>query len=258
MSEPPLRELQPASDNPWYRLATARQDHAANRDLWNGYMRHLIGEEEADNLKRGDGTPIELPLLSPDEIRRIEPRLPFPPRELPSKDLSVWPAFRRGRKFPRLLLSRLPLTSAEAPSTEDPPTSQGKHLRGICHLQRQAPSRERPPSEASTFAGEATFSKQAPSRNMPTSRASTFTGHGQLRENHLRGIWPTSGKAPSGKVANFREKHLRGKMPTSRKSTFGGYADFAESIFTGYADFDGKHLRGICQTSQASTFAGDR
>ena len=55
MAETPLPELQPASDNPWYRLATAGEDHTDNMRRWNGYMRHLVGEEAAANLKRGDG-----------------------------------------------------------------------------------------------------------------------------------------------------------------------------------------------------------
>ena len=53
MSETPLPELQPASQNEWYKLATAGKDHTDNTRCWNGYMRHLVGEEEADNLKRG-------------------------------------------------------------------------------------------------------------------------------------------------------------------------------------------------------------
>ena len=82
MSETPRRELQPPSRNEWYMLATAGEDHTDNTRRWNGYMRHLIGEEKAANLKRGDGTPIELPLLSPDEIEWITSNIPHLPKKL--------------------------------------------------------------------------------------------------------------------------------------------------------------------------------
>ena len=68
MSETPLRELQPPSQNPWYMLATAEEDYADNTRCWNGYMYHLVGDEAAANLKRGDGTPIVLPTLRPGEM----------------------------------------------------------------------------------------------------------------------------------------------------------------------------------------------
>ena len=85
MAETPRRKLRSPSRNPWYMLATAGEDGADNTCWWNGYMRHLIGDEAAANLKRADGTPIELPLLSPDEIRQIAMNIPDLPQELPEK-----------------------------------------------------------------------------------------------------------------------------------------------------------------------------
>ena len=83
MSETPLPELQLASENPWYMLATAGKDHAENTRHWNGYMRHLIGVQAVFNLRRAYVTPIELPLLSPDEMGWITRNIPGLPRELP-------------------------------------------------------------------------------------------------------------------------------------------------------------------------------
>ncbi len=47
MSETLTPTLQPASQNPWYMLATAGEDHTDNTRRWNGYMRHLVGDEAA-------------------------------------------------------------------------------------------------------------------------------------------------------------------------------------------------------------------
>ena len=83
MSETSLRERQLPSENPWYMLATAGKDHAENTRHWNGYMRHLIGVQAVFNLRRAYVTPIELPLLSPDEMGWITRNIPGLPRELP-------------------------------------------------------------------------------------------------------------------------------------------------------------------------------
>ena len=184
---------------------------------WNGYMRHLIGEEEADNLKRADGTPIILPTLSSDEMEWITSNIPVLPRELPQGDLSVWPDFRRSRQFPRLLLSRFRfLRGKQLHEAEYRRTSGQAPSRRTCLLHGKAASREPPtsrkaPSQDPPYFGGSSFTGAAYFRASTfagTAEKSTFDGSGQLRRKHLRG------------TRQLREKHLREKGDF-KKSTFG-------------------------------------
>ena len=85
MADTPPPELQPASQNKWYMLATAGEDHTDNTRRWNGYMYDLVGKGATLDLKRADGTPIVLPTLSPDEMEWIAINIPGLPQELPEE-----------------------------------------------------------------------------------------------------------------------------------------------------------------------------
>ena len=293
MAETPPSELQPASENPWYRLATARKDHAANRDLWNGYMRHLIGAAAAANLKRGDGTPLVLPTLSPDEIGWIEPRLPFPPRELPSVISLSGLTFAAAVNFQDFYF---PVSVDFSRSTFAKEASfsrstfageanfRGSTFAGPTGLVESTFAKEASFSRstfaeeatfrgstfggeatftASTFAGEATFGEST-FAEYATFTASTFAGEATFTASTFTGH-ANFGKSTFGESADFRESTFgesatfRGstfaEYANFRKSTFGDYADFEESIFTGYADFEESIFTGYASFT-ASTFAG--
>ena len=222
MADTPLPEIQPASENPWYRLATAREDHAENTRRWNGYMRHLIEEEKAANLKRADGTPIELPILSPDEIEWIAAHLPFPPRVLPS------------------MISLSGLLFAEAVNCQD------FYFPVFVDF-----GRSRFEGDASftgsTFAGDAYFAGSRFERNAYFTKIG-FGGNTNFAGSTFTG---TANFAGSGfeRTAYFADSTFVGNT-NFEAITFGGTADFAESTFAGDADFAGSTF------AEEASFAG--
>ena len=233
MAETPLRELQPASENPWYRLATAREDHADNTRRWNGYMRHLIGEGEAANLKRGDGTPIELPLLSPDEIERIAAHLPFP-RRLPSMIYLAGLLFAEAVNFqdfyfPAFVDFGGSRFAGEASFTRSTFVADASFARS--RFERDAYFTKigfggNTNFEAITFAGTANFAGSTFERTAYFSD-STFVGNTNFEAITFAGTADFAG------------------------STFGGDADFAGSIFEGIADFAGSIFEGIADFTES-------
>ena len=260
MAETPPSELQPASENPWYRLATARKDHAANRDLWNGYMRHLIGDEAAANLKRGDGTPLVLPTLSPDEIGWIESRLPFPRLVLPSMISLSGLTFAEAVNFQDFYFpvsvdfSRSTFAKEASFSRS---TFAGEAALGEITFAEYATFRGSTFAEYATFTAS-TFAEYANFRGSTfageaTFTASTFTGHANFGKSTFEESADFR-ESTFGESANFRGSTFA-EYANFRKSTFGDYADFEESIFTGYADFEESIFTGYASFT-ASTFAG--
>ena len=193
-------ERQPASDNEWYMLATvAGEDHAKNRYIWNGYMRHLIGDAAAANLKRGDGTSIVLPTLRPGEIWWITRNFPGPIQVLSS------------------MISLSGLDFADAVNFQDfyfPVFVDftGSTFAGIADF------------TGSTFAGIADFT------------GSTFAGIANFTGSTFAGIATFTGSRFAG-IANFVGSTFVGNAFFA-ESTFVRYAFFAESTFAGYTSFE--------------------
>ena len=200
MAETPRRELQPASDNEWYMLATfAGEDHAKNRDLWNGYMRHLIGDAAAANLKRGDGTSIVLPTLRPGEIWWITRNFPGTIQVLSS------------------MISLSGLDFAEAVNFQDFYFPVFVDFTG------------------STFAGHAFFAGST-FAGIADFTGSTFAGHAFFAGSTFAGRAFFAGSTFAGH-ADFTGSTFAGYADFTG-STFAGYAFFAGSTFAGYASFE--------------------
>ena len=210
MAETLTSTPRPASHDPWYKIATAGKDHTDNTRRWNGYMRHLIGEEKAANLKRGDGTPIVLPTLSSDEIRSIEPHLPFPPRVLPS------------------MLSLSGLLFADAVNFQGFYFPFSVAFRGS-RFEGEVSFR------GSIFEGNADFKK------------STFGGNRRLRRQHLRGRRHLHGKHLRGN-RRLRRQHLRGRRHLHGKHLRGNRRLRGKHLrgqhLRGNRRLRGQHLRG--------------
>ena len=209
MAETPLRKLQPAPQNSWYKLATAGEYHVENRLRWNGYMRHLIGEAAAAKLKRADGTPIVLPTLSPDEMGWITRNIPGLLQEL----------------FKGISLSGL--LFAEAVNFQDFcfPVSVdfgGSTFAGEADF------------EGSTFAKEAgfarsTFAEKAGFARSTFAEKADFEGSTFAKE---AGFWGSTFTGP----ADFARSTFA-KEAIFAGSTFAEYANFTESTFGGIAAF---------------------
>ena len=168
-------------------------------------MRHLIGEEKAANLKRGDGTPIVLPTLSSDEIRWIEPHLPFPPRVLPSMLSLSGLLFADAVNFQGFYF---PFSVAFRGSRFEGEVSfRGSIFEGNADFKK------------STFGGIADFA------------GSTFAGDATFTASTFGGIAGFAGSIFAGSTF--------GGIADFAGSTFGGIADFAGSTFAGTADFAG-------------------
>ena len=248
MSETSLRELQPASENPWYKLATdAGKDHADNTRRWNGYMRHLIGEEKATNLKRAEGAPKELPLLSPDEIEQIR-------EDIPDNISLSW-------------ISLSGLLFAEAVNFQDfyfpvfvdftgsrfaeYANFTGSTFAGAVNFTesrfaeyanfRESTFAESADFTESTFAGDAGF------------RGSTFVGPANFRGSTFAG--PASFRGSRfAEYANFTGSTFAGPADFEKR-TFAGDASFTASRFAEYANFTGSTFAGPARF-KVSTFAG--
>ena len=211
MAEPRTFTFQSPSENPWYMLATARKDDAANRDLWNGYMRHLIREEEADNLERGDGTPIILPTLSPDEMGWITSNIPGLPRELPRKISLSGLTFAEDVNFRDFYF---PVSVSFAGSS----FTRGADFAG------------------STFAGDADFMESTFAVYADFEKSS-FTGAAIFVESSFTGAAIFEKSTFTGAAAFAESTFTEGA--TFAGSTFAKYADFMKSTFTEAADFEG-------------------
>ena len=237
MADTPLREIQPASENPWYRLATAREDHADNTRRWNGYMRYLIGEGEAANLKRGDGTPIVLPTLSPKEIEWIAAHLPFP-RRLPS------------------MISLSGLLFAEAVNFQDFYFPAFVDFGGSRFAGEASFTRSTFVADASfarsTFEGTANFAGSRFARNAYFTTIG-FRGNTNFEAISFAGIADFAGSTFWG-IADFAGSTFWG-IADFAGNTFDGTADFAGSTFAEEAIFAGRCFRGIADFA-GSTFKG--
>ena len=232
MAETPRRELQPASQNPWYMLATAGEDHTYNTRRWNGYMRHLIGEEAAAKLKRGDGTPRVLPILSPDEIECIAAHLPFP-RRLPSM-ISQSGIYLSGLLF------------AEAVDFQDFYFPVSVDFRGSTFAKYAI-------FEKSTFAEEARFAGST-FAEYANFAGSTFAGPTDFEKSTFTD-YANFEKSTFAGNANF-EKSTFAKYAIFEKSSFAKYAIFAGSTFAGPARFTGSSFAGYADFAGPTTFAG--
>ena len=211
MAETPLPELQPASQNEWYKLATvAGGNHAENKRRWNGYMRHLIGEEEAANLKRAAGTPICLPTLRSDEIEWITSNIPDLPYERPS------------------MISLAELTFAEAVNFQD-------FYFPVSVAFWASTFEEYADFGASTFVGPAYFT------------GSSFAGAAYFGGSTFAGAAYFGGSSFAG-AAYFRastfEKSTFEETASFAGSTFGGPASFEKSTFADDADFSNATYEG--------------
>ena len=213
MAEPLTPTLRPASQNPWYMLATARKDHAANRDLWNGYMRHLIGDAAAANLQLGYGTPIVLPILSPNEMEWITRNIPGLPQGRPEA------------------ISLSGLNFAAAVNFQD------FYFPVSVDFSR------------SSFAGEATFTAST-FAEYANFRGSSFGESAGFRESTF-GERANFRGSTFAEYANFR-KSTFGERADFEESTFAKYADFRKSIFTGDATFTGRIFKGEANFSNAT------
>ena len=214
MAETLTPTLRPASQNPWYKLATAREDHAANRDLWNGYMRHLIREGEADNLRRADARAIVLPTLRPDEIEQIREDIPGLPQALP-EEISL-----SGLNFAEPVNFRdfyFPVFA----------TFRGSNFAGNATFR------------GSNFAGNATF------------RGSSFAGNATFRGSSFAGE-ANFEASTFAEYADF-ESSTFAKYADFEKSTFTGEANFMRSTFAEYADFEASRFKKTA-TFEASRF----
>ncbi|MDA9639531.1 pentapeptide repeat-containing protein [SAR116 cluster bacterium] len=66
-----MYKLTPASENPWYQLATlAGDDHSANVLFWNGYQRKLL--ERANIFDSTDEDMSKLPELGESDLERVQ------------------------------------------------------------------------------------------------------------------------------------------------------------------------------------------
>ena len=238
MAETLTPTLRPASQNPWYKLATAREDHAANRDLWNGYMRHLIREGEADNLRRADARAIVLPTLRPDEIEQIREDIPGLPQALPEEiSLSglnfAEPVNFRDFYFPVFAAFRGSSFAGNA-------TFRGSNFAGNATFR------------GSSFAGNATFRGSSFAKYADFEK-STFTGEA----NFMRSTFAEYADFEASrfkKTATFEASRFRRNagFEASRftehadfeKSTFAGYANFEKSTFADNADFSNATYEG--------------
>ena len=237
MADTPPPELQPASENPWYRLATARKDHVANRDLWNGYMRHLIGDAVA-NLQRADATRLVLLSIRFDEIEQIREEIPGLPQELPEE------------------ISLSGLDFAEAVNFQDFyfPVSvdfRGSRFAGDADF------------EKSTFGGNATFTEISFGGNADFEKSSfaavanftdsSFKRHADFEKSIFGGDADFE-KSTFGGNADFAKSTFWGAA-TFTESTFWGAATFTESTFWGAAIFEGRTFEGGANFAK-STFKG--
>ena len=245
MAETPRRKLQLASQNPWHMLATARTYHAENTRRWNGYMRHLIREEEAANLKRADGTPICLPTLSSDEIGWIAEEIPDLPKNLlGSRTISL-----SGLLF------------AEAV------TFQGFYFP-VEAIFNGSTFAEYANFAGSTFAGEADFAGSIFKGNAiftgttfaeyadfeaSTFEASTFAGPADFTGSTFKGDVNFEASTFAG-PADFTGSTFKGEANFT-ESIFKGEADFIRSIFKGPAGFEASTFKGYADF-EASTFKG--
>ena len=250
MSETPLPELQPASQNEWYKLATAGKDHTDNTRCWNGYMRHLVGEEEADNLKRADGTPICLPTLRSDEIEWITRNILGLPQEF-LEEISL-----SGLFFAEAVHFQDFYFPVEAIFDES--TFAGSPFVGETSF------------TGTTFAGNASFTGTTFAGNASFTgttfaeyayfEASTFKGPAdftrstfEVEADFIRSIFKgpadftrSTFKGP----AYFEASTFAGPVNFTR-STFEVEADFIRSIFKGPADFTGSTFKGPADFSNS-------
>ena len=216
MAQTPPPELQPASENAWYKLATvAGNNYAENTRRWNGYMRYLIGEEEAANLKQADGTS-KLPRLSSAEEDWITRNIPVLPQGLPKA------------------ISLSGLLFAEAVNFQDFyfPVSvffAGSSFTGYAGFEESTFAGTADFTK-STFAGTASFEKSTFAK-LAIFAGSSFTGYAGFEKSTFAG------------TASFEESTFT-KAAFFEESTFAGAADFKKSTFAGDADF------------KKSTFAG--
>ena len=226
MAEPLTPTLRPASQNPWYMLATAGEDHAENTRRWNGYMRHLIREEKAANLKRGDGTPIVLPTLSSDEIEQIREDIPGLPQELPPMISLSGLTFAKAVNFQDFYFpvfvdfggSRFADYANFGGSTfADYAKFTGSTFAGAASF------------TGSTFAGFADFGK------------STFPIYANFGGSTFTDYADFTGSTFTGAVNFTGSTFARAASFTG--STFTDYADFTGSTFTDYANFNNSEYR---------------
>ena len=190
-------------------------------------MRHLVGDAVADNLKRADGTPIELPRLSPDEIEWITSNIPHLPKKL-----------RRMIRLSGLLFE-------EAVNFQDFyfPVSvdfRGSRFAGDAEFDKSTFAGPANFGE-STFAGFATFFEST-FAGPATFFESTFAGLADFGESTFKGAADFAGSTFE-EEAIFFESTFKGAADFE-KSTFARHADFGESTFEGPADFSNSEYRG--------------
>ena len=231
--------LTPASQNPWYVLATVAGEqeesslldiddelHAKNRRVWNGWMCQGMAEGERAALADKLGLPEEdLRPLSAEEKAEVKARFEaaFPDRSpkemIPAPDATV--DFRRVHFSSMLLLRRCHFTRCAV--FKDAHFSRTAHFQKA-HFTKYADFRAVHVTgsanfQQARFSGDANFEK------------TYFTGRADFRKAHFI------------KVAYFENVHFTGRA-NFEKAQFAGRADFRAAHFTWPTDFQAAHFNG--------------
>ena len=203
-------KLTPASQNPWYVLATVAGEpegiseieidhhlHAKNRRFWNGWM--CQGTEEGERVALAEKLDLpeeELKPLDAEEMAKVKERFvaAFPDKP-PEEMIPVPDAIADFRRV-------------YFPST---------FVLGKCHFAELSFFPE------AHFTGDAVF-QEAHFAGHAVFQKAHFTGGADFREAHFTGL------------ADFREAHFTG-LAVFQKAHFTGGAYFQEAHFTGLADF---------------------
>ena len=245
MAETPTPILQLASQNPWHMLATAGTYHADNTRGWNGYMRHLIGDAAADNLKRADGTPICLPTLRSDEIKWIAEEIPDLPKNFPgSHTISL-----SGLLFAKAVTFQgfyFPVEAIFDGSTfAEYANFAGTTFAGEADF---AGSIFKGPAifTGTTFKGDVNFEASTFEANIFKGPAgftgTTFAGDVTFEASIFKGPADFTGTTFAGDV-DFEASIFKGEAEFIR-SIFKGPAIFTGTTFKGYADFEASTFKG--------------
>ena len=202
-------------------------------------MRHLIGDEAAANLKRGDARAIVLPTLRPDEIEQIREDIPGLPQERPEA------------------ISLSGLNFAAAVNFQDFyfPVSVDFSISRFGGNARFT---------GSTFAEEAHF-KESRFAGIASFTGSTFEEEADFTGSRFAGIASFTGSTfeeeadftGSRFAINARFTRIRfARNADFTGSRFGGNAIFTRSRFAGNADFTGSRFAGLADFKK-SIFRGD-
>ena len=190
-------------------------------------MRYLLGPPAAFNLKRGDGTRIELPLLSPDEMGWIAIKIPHLPKKLPG------------------MIPLYSLLFAEAVFFQDFYFPVSVNFRES--IFKQVTYFAESIFKQVTYFAESIFEEAATFAESIFEEAATFAGSSFGGNAHFAG-------SSFKEVANFAGSSFGGyayfagssfeKDASFTESIFEREVDFTESIFEREADFSNSKYEG--------------